>query len=311
MSECPIPAGISAEAREFYLQEPPPLAEFDVRVPAQAAELRALLDAQFAETIDAVEHPYQLDDGEFGGVSGLWVSTPHTTLDDAALLYLHGGGYVVGTPTTGAALAVNIAQQSGMKVFSPDYRLAPEHPFPAALDDAVAVYRGMLDAGLSPERIGVAGDSAGGGLGLALVVALRDAGLPVPGALGLVSPWADLTGGGDSVLTLAGCDPVFPEPPQLFAFAEAYAADTPLADPRISPLNGNLTGLPPMLIQAGSREILLSDATRLAHKAQNAGVDVTLEVWDGMWHVFNMFANVPEAQRANAALGAFFRQRLG
>jgi len=311
MSDCPIPAGISAEAREVYLQEPPPLGAFDVRVPAQAAELRALLDPQFAETIGLVEHPYQLDEDKLGGVPGLWVSTPNTTLDNAALLYLHGGGYVVGTPTTAAALAVSIAHQAGMKVFSPDYRLAPEYPFPAALDDAVAAYRGMVDTGYTPERIGVAGDSAGGGLGLALVVALREAGMPMPGALGLISPWTDLTGRGDSVVTLAGCDPVFSEPEPLFTFADAYAGDTPLDDSRISPLNANLTGLPPMLIQAGSREILLSDSTRLAHQAQSAGVDVTLEVWDGMWHVFNMFANVPEAQQANAALGAFFRQRLG
>jgi acetyl esterase/lipase len=311
MSDCPIPAGISAEAREVYLQEPPPLGEFDVRVPAQAAELRALLDPQFAETINAVEHPYQLDEDKLGGVPGLWASTPATTTDDVALLYLHGGGYVLGTPTTGAALTVSIAHQSGMKVFSPDYRLAPEHPFPAALDDAVAAYRGLLDAGHAPDRIGVTGDSAGGGLALALVVTLRDADMPMPGALGLISPWTDLTGRGDSVVTLAGCDPVFAEPEPLFTFADAYAGDTPLDDPRISPLNANLTGLPPMLIQAGSREILLSDSTRLAHQAQRAGVDVTLEVWDGMWHVFHMFANVPEAQRANAALGAFFRRRLG
>ncbi|NIQ24918.1 MAG: alpha/beta hydrolase fold domain-containing protein [Pseudomonas stutzeri] len=167
-----------------------------------------------------------------------------------------------------------------------------------------------MDAGFSTERIGVFGDSAGGGLGLALMFALLEAGLPLPAALGLISPWTDLTGRGDTIVTLASCDPVFAEPGALFRFAEAYAAETPLADPRLSPLNGNLTGLPPMLIQVGSREILLSDSTRLAHKAQGAGVDVTLEVWDGMWHVFNSFANVPEAQRANAAMGAFFRRHL-
>jgi acetyl esterase/lipase len=226
------------------------------------------------------------------------------------LLYLHGGGYCVGSPTSHRGLIARLAGASGAVALSPDYRLAPEHPFPAAVDDALKAYRHLLASGADPARIAVAGDSAGGGLTLALAVALRDAGLPHPACLFVISPWTNLAQVGAAYATVGADDPMLTRE-GLDGFAEAYlgggAADRPLA----SPVLADLAGLPPLLIHVGAAEILLSDSVALAERAGLAGVQTQLEVWPEMIHVWHAFSDHLDAgRRAIDAAGAWMAGRL-
>lgn len=233
--------------------------------------------------------------------------TPATARAGRAVLYLHGGAYVIGGPASHARLAAHVGHAARAEVFFPDYRLAPENPFPAALDDALIAYQALLAQSWAPSQIVMAGDSAGGGLALATVLALRDRKLPLPSALVLLSPWVDLTLSGESHTTKAQLDPMLTRSWLAFGAAR-YAAVRPLDDPGLSPLFGDLAGLPPMLIQVGSEEILLSDAERLAQRAQAAGVPAKLTRYDGVWHDFQVHARVlPEADRALAEIGEFLK----
>ena len=231
--------------------------------------------------------------------------------EDAVLLYLHGGGYVIGSPRSHRHLAEALARSAGVSCLLPDYRLAPEHPFPAAVDDALAAYRWLVeDRRIAPGRTVIAGDSAGGGLTVAALVAIREARLPLPGAGVCISPWTDLTCSAASYQSKAGSDPMV-NLPDITAMAGHYlnAADprTPLA----SPLFADLRGLPPILIHVGSEEVLIDDASRLAERARAAGVDVTLEVWEQMIHVWHWFLPwLPEAEAAVEKIGGFLRPRL-
>ncbi|MGK5684348.1 alpha/beta hydrolase [Actinoplanes sp. URMC 104] len=223
--------------------------------------------------------------------------------DGAVLLYLHGGGYVVGSAQTGVRLASALVARTGGTGYSLDYRLAPEHVFPAAVDDALAAYRELLGA-VAAERIVVAGDSAGGGLAIALLVAARDAGLPQPAAAAVFSPFTDLTLSGDSVRTRAGADPLFTAD-ALRWYADRYAPDGD-AKRAASPLFSDLSGLAPLLIQVGGDELLLDDAVRLAARAAAAGVEVTLEVGPGLPHVYQLnFGDLADADEALDRAGAF------
>jgi acetyl esterase/lipase len=224
------------------------------------------------------------------------------------LLYLHGGGYVIGSIHTHKGLIAGLSAAAHCRALALDYRLAPEHRYPAAVDDAVAAYRWLLDAGFSPSRIAIAGDSAGGGLALATLVALRAAGDPLPAAAVPISPWTDLEGTGDSMKTHVDKDPMV-EPGGLLGMARLYLGDADPRQPTASPLHADLTGLPPLLIQVGELETLLDDATRIAASAQKRGVAVTLEVWPEMVHVWHLFAPmVPEGRDAIARIGAFLKQ---
>ncbi|OHV29121.1 MULTISPECIES: alpha/beta hydrolase [Pseudofrankia] len=226
------------------------------------------------------------------------------------LLYLHGGGYAIGSARTGARLAVLLARRAGTKAVSLDYRLAPEHPFPAAVDDALAAYRELLDSGIGPDRVAVAGDSAGGGLAVAALVAVRDAGLPQPAAAVVLSPWTDLTLAGASLRTKQGIDPLFTRE-RLGTLADWYLAGHDPSDPLASPVLADLSGLPPLLAQVGSHEILLDDAVRLAGQAGAHDVDVTLEVWPGVPHVFQNFTGaLDEADEALDRAGRFLSRHL-
>lgn len=230
--------------------------------------------------------------------------------DDAILLYLHGGGYIAGSFISHRALVGHLAGACGLVTLLPEYRLAPEYPFPAALDDALAFYRTLLDEGYAPHRIVLGGESAGGGLTVATLVALRDRGLPLPAAAFVISPWTDLAGTGDSLRTRARQDPWF-SPEGVIPTAAHYVGDDSPTNPLISPLYADLRGLPPLLIHVGDYEILLDDSTRLAAKARSAGVDVTLRVWDGMWHVFqSLAARIPEARQSVEEIGAWVQARL-
>jgi acetyl esterase/lipase len=207
------------------------------------------------------------------------------------LLWFHGGFYVLGSPRTSAALASNVARRTGMRVISVDYRLAPEHPFPAALDDALAAYRALLceTCAGGGDRIAVVGESAGAGLAAALLVRAREHGLPMPAAGVLFSPYADLTLGGASMTAKAAADPSF-TPDAIAVRAKDYLGAADPADPLISPVFADLRGLPPLLIQAGSNEVLLDDAVRLAARAAADDVPVCLEVTPGVPHLFQAFA---------------------
>lgn len=245
-----------------------------------------------------------------GGVPCEWVLAPEAD-QRTVVLYLHGGGYYRGSLNTHRELCSRISRAAGAAVLNVGYRLAPEHPFPAALDDALAAWRWLMALGVPPGRVVAAGDSAGGGLAAALMLVLRDRGEPLPGAAVLLSPWTDLEQTGPSMRTRAAADPSLTKA-YLDRFATAYLNGADARDPRASPLHGDLGGLPPLLIQVGTAEILEDDAARFADKARAAGGTVTLERWPDMIHVWQRFAaQLPEAREATAKIGAFVKATLG
>jgi monoterpene epsilon-lactone hydrolase len=245
-----------------------------------------------------------------GGVSAEWICAP-ASRGDCAMLYLHGGCYGSGSIETHRDLMTRLAIAASMRVLGLNYRLAPEHPFPSAVEDAAAAYRCLLDTGIEPARIAIAGDSAGGGLALATTIASRDTGLPLPGAIVCLSPWIDLALTGASMVTKAGDDPIVSRE-MLRGWAKLYLGDNGARTPLASPLYADLHGLPPLLIQVGSAEVLLDDATRLAERASNPGVETTLELWPEMIHVWHTFAAIlPEGRQAIARIGEFVRTHLG
>ena len=240
-----------------------------------------------------------------GGVPAEWVVAPEADAG-RTVVYFHGGGYCIGSVLGHRAMLSHLSAAAGARVLSVGYRLAPEHPHPAALDDAVAAYRWALaTGGAEPERTIIGGDSAGGGLTVATLVALRDAGDALPAAGVCLSPWADLTQSGETIVTKAAEDPMV-RAEDLGRWAAAYRGDRAASDPAISPLFADLTGLPPLLIDVGTAEVLLDDARRLADRARQVGVEVTLTVAEDMLHVWHFFAGtVPEADAAIARVGAF------
>ena len=228
-----------------------------------------------------------------------------------ATLYLHGGGYVIGSPRTHRELAKRLSAATGGAVLTPDYRLAPENPFPAAVEDAVSAYEWLLDQGRAPETLAIAGDSAGGGLTIAALISLRDRWLPMPSCAVCLSPWADMEGVGESMSGKAAVDPIS-QRDGLLALAAAYLAGANPRDPLAAPIYGDLSGLPPLLIQVGTRETLYDDAVRLANRANQAEVPTRFEPWREMIHVWHMFAPMlDEGQQAIEGVGAFIRENQG
>ena len=245
---------------------------------------------------------------EAGGVSAEW-SVADGADQDKVILYVHGGGYVMGSAGSHRDMTGRLSQASGARVLSLNYRLAPEHPFPAPVDDSVAAYRWLLGQGIQASNIAIAGDSAGGGLALAALIAIRDAGEPVPAAGIGISPWVDMEGTGESMTTRAAVDPVV-QKEGLLGMAKLYLGDADPKNPLAAPLHANLAGLPPLLIQVGDSETLLDDATRITERARKADVDVTLKIWDEMPHVWHLFAPIlPEGQQAIEEIGAFFKEQ--
>ena len=243
-----------------------------------------------------------------GGVPAEWVAAPGIDAE-RAVLYLHGGGYAIGSLNTHRRLAYDISAASGARVLVIDYRLAPEHPFPAAVDDAAAAWRWMLAQGLDPKRIAIAGDSAGGGLTIATLVNLRDRKLGLPGCAVAISPWVDLEGLGASIAGRAAQDPMVQKDGLLW-MAGMYLAGKDAKTPLAAPLHADLKGLPPILVQVGTAETLLDDATRIAEKLHQAGVDVKLAIWPNMLHVFPLFAPIlSEGRDGCAEIGNFIRGR--
>ncbi len=248
---------------------------------------------------------------ELGGVPGAWIEAPGAAAE-ATVLYLHGGGYVAGSVDSHRNLLGHLAQACGCRLFAAEYRLAPEHPHPAAVEDALAAHQALIDGGTDPGRLAVAGDSAGGGLTMALLVALRDRARPQPAAAVAISPWVDLAATGESMTTRAEADPMV-SPGSLALIARHYVGpDGDLDAPLASPLSAELHDLAPVLVHVGDAEVLLDDAVRLEAAITAAGGHAQLEVWPEMVHVWHGAAGfVPEADEAIQGIAGFLRPRLG
>jgi acetyl esterase/lipase len=241
------------------------------------------------------------------GMNAEWISAPGSSAD-RVVLYLHGGGYVMGSINTHREMVSHISRATGARVLIIDYRLAPENPFPAAVEDAVKAFHWLLKEGFIPEQMVIAGDSAGGGLTVATLVALRDAGEQMPAAAVCLSPWVDLEALGESMTSKAEDDPVVNRA-DILRIANAYLGGSAPRSPLASPLFADLGGLPPMLIQVGTAEVLLDDSARLTKKAREAGVDISYEPWEGMIHVWQYHAaTVPEAKKAVERIGQFVKE---
>jgi epsilon-lactone hydrolase len=241
-----------------------------------------------------------------GGVQAEWVAAAGVP-PGRLLLYLHGGAYQIGSPATLRHMIALVSAAAHARVLSVDYRLAPEHPFPAAVEDAMTAYRFLLRGGADPATLAIAGDSAGGGLALATLVALRDGAEPLPAAAVAISPWTDLALTGDSLRTRADRD-IMIKPAGMAETAATYLAGADPRHPYASPLYADLRGLPPILIHVGDAEVILDDSTRFAAQATAAGVDVTLEVWAEMPHVWHAFAGLlPESDQAIKRIGSWLQ----
>jgi epsilon-lactone hydrolase len=278
------------------------------RLDPTLAAARASLDA--ARTwIPAPPADAKVSPIDAGGVPGELISTP-ASRPGRHVLYLHGGGYVTGSTALYRHFTWRIAAAARASLLAIDYRLAPEHPFPAALDDALAAWQWLLGGKTDPRRVAIMGDSAGGGLTLALLLRLRDGGLALPAAAVAMSPWTDLALTGASLVRNAKADPMLAVADTRL-FAGCYLDGGDPRHPYASPLYGNPAGLPPILIHVGSDEILRDDSVRMAERLRAAGCRVELEVWPRMPHVWHLFAPVlPEAATAVARIGAFMDRML-
>lgn len=270
------------------------------------AQMRADWDALFGATsVKVFAEPVSAN-----GVAAQWVCAPGAR-HDKVVLYFHGGGFQVGSLQSHLELMASISEAAGCRVLGVDYRLAPEHRFPAALNDACSAYEWVLGQGIAPAGTALAGDSAGAGLALSALLSLRDAGRPLPAAAVLMSAWTDLTASGQSYESRAAFDPIH-QRPMILAMARNYlGAEGDARNPLASPLFADLKGLPPLLLQVGDRETVLSDSTAFADKARAAGVDATVEVWDHMIHVFQQFpSELTEARAALASAAEFLKKHL-
>ncbi len=273
------------------------------KVGASVPEMRAAMD----EMATPPQPDVKCQPLSVGGVAAQWIDAPGAD-PRRAVLYLHGGGYVMGSLKSHQDLMGRISRAAQARVLGLDYRLAPEHPFPAAVDDALAGYRFLLSQGFQAAHLAVAGDSAGGGLTIATMLAARDAGLALPAAAVCLSPWVDLEGTGESMKTRLHLDPIA-SPQGTNLLAQAYLGNRSRRTPLASPLYADLRGLPPLLIQVGDHEVLLDDSTRIAERARAAGIKVKLEIWPEMVHVWQLFASfLPEGRQAIEGIGAFIRE---
>lgn len=277
--------------------------------PTDLADRRRRLDALGARY--SVAQDVRIEPIRANGVPAEWTTVPDAD-PSCVVMFLHGGGYISGSIDSHRHMVAEAGRQSGARGFAVGYRLAPEHPFPAALDDAVAAYKFLLASGYDPKQIALAGESAGGGLAVATATTLRDSGVPLPACIWCSSPWVDLEMTGGTMVTKAAVDPLI-QKPYLQELAADYLHGADPRGPLVSPLYADLRGLPPMLIQVGSAETLLDDAIRLAGVAGGADVNVKLHVWPDMIHAFHLFyQQVAAARLGLAEVGDFLRShRLG
>lgn len=286
-------------------------AVIDLLTSRQQASKLTIQDARAGKTIFmrniGCDTQVDVTSVDANGVLAEWVAAPNAN-DNSAVLFLHGGAYISGSIESNRELAARISKSTRSRVLNIEYRLAPENPFLAAVEDATDAYRWVLDQGIDPAQIAIAGASAGGGLTVAALVSFRDSGSPMPACAVCISPWVDLECIGETMTSKAGVDPMI-QRDGLVGIANIYLNGPDPRTPLAAPLHVDLTGLPPTLVLVGTWETLLSDSTRLVEKAESAGVDVTLEQWDEMIHVWPIYAPVlPEGQQAIDRIGEFVRQ---
>ncbi len=275
--------------------------------PVGLSERRERLDS--IGSVHPIASDISLEAGHAGAVPIEWSLAPGSD-PSRVLLYFHGGGYISGSIVSHRGMVVEAGRAAGVRTLAVGYRLAPEHSFPAALEDARAAYEFLLAQGIAPQHIAVAGDSAGGGLSLALLTLLRDANQHLPGCAWLVSPWVDLEMTGESLKTKTEADPLI-QKPYLEELAAAYLGGADPANPLVSPLRADLSGLPPLLVQVGSAETLLDDAVAISSRAGSADVPVTLEIWPHMIHAWHLWAaELEEGRLALDSAGRFIKARL-
>ena len=271
-------------------------------------EVRAGWEKFAASFVPAADLSFKPDVA--GGVAAEWVTAPDSD-PSRVVLYLHGGGYTIGSIASYRSYTGRLARATQSRLLSVGYRLAPEHPFPAALDDAVSSYHWLLDQGISPSRIAIVGDSAGGGLALSMVIAIRDAGAPTPAAIVAIGPSTDLAKEGASMKERAHLDPIVTYESSMAHALRYVGPKGNLKHPLASPLYADLGGLPPLLIMVGTHEALFDDSTRFAAKARAAGVEVQLDIWEEMIHVWPFFADIlPEGRQAIDKIGDYIKARV-
>jgi len=280
-----------------YVRSNPVAAEGSIE--QRRSEFQSAL-AQFQPAADVVRQAV-----DAGGVPAEWITAPGAQ-QEKVIYYLHGGGYTMGSISTHREVASRLSRAAGARALLIDYRLAPENRFPAALEDAKAGYRWLLSTGVKPIKLVIAGESAGGGLTVATLMTLRDSQVPLPAAGICMSPWVDMECLGKSIVTKSSIDPIVRQN-DLKMYAKAYLGDGDRRTPLAAPIYGNLKGLPPLLIQVGTAEILFDDATRLAERARLDGVDVVFEPWEEMIHMWHMYPMLPEGNQAIERIAEFMR----
>ncbi len=306
----PPPEGISEAAKQVWASLPQvPLQADD---PDQLAALRSFVNQIDDAAFEQLRAPYAMEDRLIGGVTTLWSTPPQLEHEDKVVIFIHGGGWVVNTRKAQLGLQTAVASTLGVRVASIEYPLSPEYPYPAALDDIVAAYREIIGE-YGAENTGIFGTSAGGGLTLATLLRLKADGLPLPAASAALSPGADMTASGYFVTAVGLQDPVLPPPASgMNSVMRGYVGDADPTDPLVSPVFGDYVDVTPLFLLSGTAELLASDAPRVAARARGQGVNVTLLVLDGMWHV--PIANgtgVPELQLAYDEMIKFFKRHMG
>jgi epsilon-lactone hydrolase len=272
-------------------------------------ELRSTADFVLHEKLKDLNFEVKETKTKHCGISSVRVSTGNTSNASRILLFLHGGAYVFGSSYSNAVIPALMSKEMALPVLSINYRLAPESPFPGAIKDVITCYEGLLKLGFRSTHIALFGDSAGAGLALASTLEMRSKGLPLPAVLGLFSPWVDLSEKGDSRAFAGQFDPLL-STQALDLFAGLYAGKQDRETPLLSPIYAELWGMPPMIIHAGSRDLLLSDAIRLARKVRMNGGKVELDIWDGMWHVWQLTPELDETRESIVRMAQFFEKYL-
>lgn len=270
---------------------------------------RNFMDESLNQSLKDLKQDYSLKEVDIKGIKAAWVESLNLIKNEGVIIYLHGGCYIYGNINNYCTIPVQLSNTTGIKVLSVNYSLAPENPFPKAIEDVQNIYEYLIEEGYTSDQIVIVGDSAGGGLALATVIKLRDLKVDLPAALGLFSPWVDLTLKGDTIETLKDFDNVLSKR-QLEGAAKIYAEKQELTNPLISPVFADLKNCPPMMILAGGREILLSDSINLARKATLDNTTVNFIVWDKLDHVFAVDSTLPESKEAIEILGKFLLEKM-
>ncbi len=302
------PGGISAAAKKVWPNLPQvPLQAHDLE---KLAALRKFVNFLDDATFEKLKTPYSIKDRVINGITTLWITPPKLKHEDRVMIFIHGGGWIVNSRKAQLPLQTAVASSLGVKIVSIEYRLAPEHPYPAAVNDIVAAYKEIIKE-YGARNTGIFGTSAGGGLTLSTLLRLKADGLPLPAASAPLSPGADMTASGHLYSAIGLQDPILP-PYGTYTAMQGYVGKADPMDPLVSPVFGNFAGITPMFLLCGTAEIVGSDAIRVAARARNQGVDVTLLVSDGMWHVpIGNGSGVPELQLAYDEMIKFFKRQMG